>query len=192
MTIEINKMVTLSYILKMNDSQGDVIEQTSDESPLQFVYGVGSMLPMFESNLAGKKQGEDFEMQLKASDAYGEIDESAIVDLSKEIFMVDGEFDSERFAVGAQIPMQTSTGQRMTGIILEVADENLKMDFNHPLAGKDLFFTGKIIEVREATAEELAPKGCGCGSGGSCSDGGCSDEGCSTESCGCDSGSCGC
>lgn len=186
MTIEINKMVTLSYILKMDNVEGDVIEQTSDESPLKFVYGVGSMLPMFESNLAGKKQGEDFEMQLKATDAYGEIDETAIVDLSKEIFMVDGQFDSERFSAGAQIPMQTSTGQRMNGIIMEVSDENIKMDFNHPLAGKDLYFTGKVIEVRDATAEELAPKGCGCGSDG------CSDDSCSTESCGCDSGSCGC
>ncbi len=188
MTIEINKMVTLSYILKMDDTNGDVIEQTSPESPLKFVFGVGSMLPMFESNLAGKQQGEDFEMQLKAADAYGDIDESAIVDLSKEIFMVDGQFDTERFVVGAQIPMQTSTGQRMNGTITEISEENIKMDFNHPLAGQDLYFTGKIIEVREATAEELAPQGCGCGSGG----GGCSDESCSTESCGCDSGSCGC
>lgn len=181
MTVSINKMVKLSYTLRSNNNEGEIIEQTTPETPLQFVFGIGTMLPMFESNLAGLNQGDNFEMQLKASDAYGEIDENAIVDLSKEIFVVDGVFDEERFAIGAQIPMQTSNGQRMNGTIVSVDEETLTMDFNHPLAGMDLHFTGNIIEVREATEEELAPSmGCGCGSGG-----------CGSHDHGCDDGSCG-
>ncbi|MGF7139011.1 FKBP-type peptidyl-prolyl cis-trans isomerase [Roseimarinus sediminis] len=194
MTISINKMVTLSYTLRQESKSGDVIEQTPETAPLKFVFGLGTMLPMFESNLAGLKQGEDFEMQLKASDAYGEIDENAIVELDKNIFEVEGSFDEERFAVGAQVPMQTSNGQRLNGIVKSVDADTLTMDFNHPLAGMDLYFSGNIIEVREATEEELAPSmGCGCGSGG-CGSG---EESCSTEGsdCGCSSGSgsgCGC
>lgn len=191
MTISINKMITLSYTLRSGNKEGDIIEQTPTEAPLQFVFGLGTMLPVFEANLSGLKQGDDFEMFLKAKDAYGELDETAIVELSKDIFVIDGVFDEERFAVGAQIPMQTSNGQRMNGTVLSVDDATLKMDFNHPLAGIDLHFTGNIIEVREATEEELAPSmGCGCGSGG-CGTG---EGSCSTEEseCGCGSGSCGC
>jgi FKBP-type peptidyl-prolyl cis-trans isomerase SlyD len=165
MQIEANKMVTLSYTLRTDDSEGNIIEQTTEESPLKFVYGTGTMIPAFETNLSGLKQGDDFEMKLNATQAYGEVDESAIVDLPKDIFMVDGVFDEERFKPGTQVPMQTQTGQRLMGILLEVKENEIRMDFNHPLAGVDLHFTGNIIEVREATAEELAPAGCsGCGS----------------------------
>jgi FKBP-type peptidyl-prolyl cis-trans isomerase SlyD len=183
MNVSVNKMVTLSYVLRANGNDGEVIEQTSDESPLKFVYGLGQMLPAFESNLTGLKQGDDFEMTLSARDAYGELDEDAIVDLSKEIFEIDGIFDEERFKPGNQVPMQTSSGQRLNGTILEVDSEMIKMDFNHPLAGTDLHFTGKIIDVREATEEELMPAGCGCG---------CNSDDCSTGSGCCDSEGCGC
>lgn len=185
MTVSINKMVKLSYTLRSNNNEGEVIEQTTAESPLQFIFGTGTMLPMFESNLAGLKQGDNFEMLLNAADAYGEIDENAIVELSKDIFIVDGVFDEDRFAHGAQIPMQTSNGQRMNGTIVSVDENTLTMDFNHPLAGMDLHFTGNIIEVREATEEELAPSmGCGCGSGGCGShDHGCDDGGCGSGCC---------
>lgn len=193
MTISINKMITLSYTLKAENKDGEVIEQTPTEAPLKFVFGLGQMLPMFESNLAGLKQGEDFEMSLEAKDAYGEIDENAVVELSKDIFIIDGKFDEERFFIGAQIPMQSSNGQKLNGIVEAIGEENLTMNFNHPLAGTGLHFTGNIIEVRDATEEELAPSmGCGCGSGG-CGSG--EEEGscCSSDSAegGCGSG-CGC
>jgi len=185
MNVSINKMVTLSYVLRADGNEGDVIEQTTKETPLKFVFGLGQMLPTFESNLSGLKQGDDFEMTLSASEAYGEVDEEAIVDLPKEIFFIDGTFDEERFQPGSQVPMQTSTGQRMNGTILELNDETLKMDFNHPLAGIDLHFKGNIIEVRDATEDELMPAGCGCGC--DCSSG---SDSCETGSCGSDG--CGC
>lgn len=191
MSISVNKMVTLSYILKADNKEGEIIEQTTVESPLQFVYGIGMMLPMFESNLTGLKQGDDFEMTLEAKDAYGEIDDTAIVDLEKDIFLIDGVFESERFAVGSQIPMQTADGHRMNGTVVEVSDDAVKMDFNHPLAGETLYFEGKIIEVRDATEEELAPTmGCGCGSSCGCDSDSCGDDECASDSCGCGSGGC--
>lgn len=186
MDISLNKMVTLSYVLRANGKDGEIIEQTTNESPLRFVFGLGQMLPSFESNLHGLKQGDDFEMTLEAQDAYGELDDEAVVDLSKDIFVIDGIFDEERFRPGNQVPMQTSSGQRLNGTILSVDDENIKMDFNHPLAGTDLHFTGNIIEVREATEEELMPMSCNCGCDSGCAESGCSDSGsCGSGSCGC-------
>jgi FKBP-type peptidyl-prolyl cis-trans isomerase SlyD len=188
MNVSINKMVILSYVLRAEGKEGDVIEQTTIESPLRFVFGLGQMLPMFESNLSGLKQGDDFEMTITASDAYGEIDEDAIVDLPKEVFLIDGYFDEERFTPGNQVPMQTSNGQRMNGTILELNETSLKMDFNHPLAGINLHFTGNIIEVRDATEDELMPAGCGCSCGSAndgCGSGSCSSDGCGEDGCGC-------
>jgi len=186
MNVSVNKMVTLSYVLRADGCEGEVIEQTSTESPLKFVFGIGQMLPAFESNLSGLKQGDDFEMTLSANEAYGEVDEEAIVDLPKEIFFIDGQFDAEQFQPGTHVPMQTSAGQRMNGTVIELNEESLKMNFNHPLAGTDLHFKGNIIEVREATEDELMPVGCGCGcDSGDCSSQGCSSDGCGSEGCGC-------
>jgi FKBP-type peptidyl-prolyl cis-trans isomerase SlyD len=188
MNISVNKMVTLSYVLRADGKEGEVIEQTTIESPLRFVFGLGQMLPTFESNLSGLKQGDDFEMTLSASDAYGEIDEEAIVDLPKNIFLIDGFFDEERFMPGNQVPMQTNTGQRMNGTILELYEDSLKMDFNHPLAGIGLHFKGNIIEIRDATEDELMPAGCGCGcssNSAGCDSGSCNSEGCGSDDCGC-------
>ncbi|MDE6813970.1 MAG: peptidylprolyl isomerase, partial [Duncaniella sp.] len=81
-------------------------------------------------------------------------------------------------------PMMTADGFRITGKVLEVGPDQVVMDFNHPLVGKDLRFKGKVITVRDATAEELHPTSCG----GGCCGGGCGDSGCGSgdSSCGCD------
>lgn len=200
--LEIGKysMVTLTYDLKIDDENGEVIEQATEEQPLQFLYGAGVMLPKFESQLAGLREGEPFTIKLGKSEAYGEVNQDAVVELPKHVFLVNGQFDAELIKVGNTVPMMSSNGQRLNGLVLEVNDEVVKMDFNHPLAGEDLFFAGKVLEVREASDEEVAQilsgggGGCGCGSGGC----GCGDDSCSTEehehahegSCG--SGGCGC
>jgi len=185
-------MVTLTYDLRIDDENGEVIEQATETQPLQFLYGAGVMLPKFESHLAGLREGEPFTIKLSSDDAYGEINEDAVVELPKHVFLVDGNFDSELIQEGNMVPMMSSNGQRLNGLVLEVSDDIVKMDFNHPLAGEDLFFAGKVLEVREASDDELSQYlgggGCGCGSGGC----GCeSEEG---GSCGTDHshGGCGC
>jgi FKBP-type peptidyl-prolyl cis-trans isomerase SlyD len=179
MEIAKNKMVTLTYDLRLDDQNGDMVEQATSERPLQFIYGAGQMLPKFESQLAGLKQGQNFQINLTKFDAYGEVNEDAIVELPLQVFMVDGNFDNELVKVGNSVPMMTGDGQRLNGIVLEVSDEMVKMDFNHPLAGEDLHFEGEIIEVRDASDEEIAALfshgGCGCGSGG-CGGGECGTE----------------
>ena len=191
--LEIGKysMVTLTYNLFIDDENGDLVESATNEKPLQFLYGAGVMLPKFESHLAGLRQGEPFSIKLNKNDAYGEVNQNALVDLPKHVFLVNGEFDNELIKVGNTVPMMSSNGQRLNGLVLEVGEENVKMDFNHPLAGEDLFFKGEVLEVREASDEEVAQilsgGGCGCNSS-DCSTG-CDDDSCNTEP---SNGGCGC
>ena len=196
MTIAKDKMVSVTYELKLDGKDGEIFEKAGKDSPLIFLYGSGMMLPAFESGLADKKINDTFEISIAAADAYGEVNEEAIVDLPKNIFMVDGKIDEELIAPGNSVPMMSTSGQRMEGLVISVDNNTVQMDFNHPLAGENLYFTGEVLEVRDATPEELSSaysSGCGCGSGGcgSCGDGemdGCESGSCSDEK----GGSCGC
>ncbi|WP_430810061.1 MULTISPECIES: FKBP-type peptidyl-prolyl cis-trans isomerase [unclassified Carboxylicivirga] len=173
MEIGRNKFVTLSYELRTNSAEGEVIEKTESAAPLGFVFGAGKMLEMFETKLEGLTSGAAFDFELKATEAYGEVNPNAIVEIPKNIFEVEGKIDEELIAVGNHVPMQDAHGNRLNGLVLEVGEEKVKMDFNHPLAGDNLFFKGEVLEVREATEDELmASCDTGCGSGG-CG-GGCS------------------
>lgn len=168
MKIERNTFVSLTYQLRLNGADGELIEETGNENPLEFVFGAGRMLEMFEQKLEGLGAGDAFNFELKADEAYGDINDDAIVELPKNIFEVNGSIDEEMLSVGNTVPMQDAHGNRLNGIVLGVTDELVKMDFNHPLAGDDLFFSGSVIAVREATEDELMDA---CGSG--CSSGGC-------------------
>ncbi len=194
MEISRNKFVTLSYVLRLNGFEGEIVEETSEDKPLEFIFGTGRMLQMFEEKLEGLKVGEDFNFKLTADEAYGQVNEEAKVEIPKNIFEVDGKIDEDLIKVGNMVPMQDAQGNRLNGIVLDITDENVKMDFNHPLAGDDLYFAGSITEVREATdSEMMAAVGGGCGSGCGC--GTEETSGCDTGSCGSDgsgSGGCGC
>ncbi|MDR2563373.1 MAG: FKBP-type peptidyl-prolyl cis-trans isomerase [Prevotellaceae bacterium] len=173
MKIEQNRIVSLTYNL---ETDGELMETVHRDQPMKFMFGVGHLLPKFEEQIAGKVAGESFDFVLAAADAYGEYQEEALVDLPREMFEIDGEFDEETIAVGAQIPMRDADGNRLYGIVDTVDDTTVRMDFNHPMAGFDLHFSGEIVEVREATPEDLAGacscSGCGSGSSGGC----CCDE----------------
>ncbi len=186
MAITKNTMVSLTYDLKIEGANGELIEQATAEKPLTFVYGAGLMLPKFEALIEGLEQGNDFNINLPCEDAYGQVDENAIVDLPKHLFMVEGKFDEEIIKVGNIVPMMSAGGQRMNGLVLEITEEHVKMDFNHPLAGEDLFFSGKVLEVRDATDEEIAATlQSGCGGGCGCEETSCETEGANGGGCGC-------
>ncbi len=155
MTISNDKVVTLVYQLRVDNSEGEVVETVKEDKPFVFISGAGLMLPKFEKNLNGLKAGDQFEFTLKCEDAYGLATEEAVMDLPKNIFEVEGKVEEGLLAEGNVIPMQNNEGQKFNGVVVEVKDEAVTMDFNHPLAGDDLHFTGNIIEVREATKEEI-------------------------------------
>jgi len=156
MQITKNTVVSLSYILKRDDAKGEIIEETRAGDPLVFLFGNGQMLPKFEEHLSTLKTGDDFEFTLASDDAYGELDQDAIIDLDKSIFEVDGKIDTEMIAIGNVIPMRDDQGHMLQGTVVSVGDDLVRMDFNHPMAGNVLHFKGNVIEVREASAEELS------------------------------------
>jgi len=156
MQITKNTVVSLSYILKRDDANGEIIEETRAGDPLVFLYGNGQMLPKFEEYLNALKAGDAFEFTLASDDAYGEMDQDAIIDLDKSIFEVEGKIDDEMLAIGNVIPMRDDQGNMLQGIVVSVSKDMVRMDFNHPMAGNVLHFAGKVIEVREASAEELS------------------------------------
>lgn len=156
MTIKESMVVSLNYKLS-NHKTGEKIEETTAEQPMVFLYGVGGLIPDFEENIAGKKAGDAFEFAIVAERAYGVATEDNIVMIPLNVFQDEnGNFDKEYFKVGATVPMSDNEGNRLLGTIREVTDEFIKMDFNHPLSGVDLHFIGEIVDVREATADEIA------------------------------------
>jgi len=155
MAIDKQKVVSVTYQLSVNDFDGEVVETVDKEKPLTFLYGVGNMLEKFEENIKGLNEGDDFNFKIPSEEAYGEASEDAIVDLPIDTFKIEGEIDHDLLKEGNYIPMQDQEGNRLDGIVLEVGDEKVKMDFNHPLAGDDLFFKGQVLSVRDASNEEI-------------------------------------
>lgn len=155
MTIQENKVVSLSYKLS-NHKTGEIIEETTQDQPMVFLYGVGGILPQFEENIVGKKVGDTFDFSITSDHAYGMPNEDQIAMIPVDVFKdEEGKFDAEYFVVGSTIPMSDSEGNHLRGQLLEITPEFLKMDFNHPLAGKDLNFKGEIVEIRDASKDEM-------------------------------------
>jgi FKBP-type peptidyl-prolyl cis-trans isomerase SlyD len=157
MKIEKNKVVSLSYELNAEDENGTVflVESVKQAEPLVFLFGASGFPEKFEDELDGMNENEDFNFKLTIEEAYGYKDEQAIVKLPKDIFLEDGKFDESRFKPGTIVPMSDADGNIMPSKILNVGDAELLMDFNHPLAGLNLHFTGHIQSVRNATREEI-------------------------------------
>ena len=174
--IEKLKVVSATYELYIADEKGkeELMEKATAETPLTWCQGEGMMLPAFEAAMEGKNEGDEFDFVLKATDAYGEYLDEGLMELPKTMFFNgDGEFDEERVYVGAIVPMNTTDGQIVRAQVCEVTNEKVTIDLNHPYAGEDLHFTGKILTIRDVTEGELkairSPHGCG-GCKGNCDD----------------------
>ena len=184
-TVE-NKYITVAYKLySIENGEKDFEEEAPVEHPFQFISGLGMTLEPFEAQIKDLQIGDKFDFTIKAEEAYGEYDEEHVIDLPKNIFEIEGKFDSERVVEGAVIPLMTSEGQRINGSVVEVKDDVVVMDMNHPLAGCDLNFVGEVTENRPATNDELAEMarmmsggGCGGGCNGGCDCGDCGDGCC--------------
>jgi FKBP-type peptidyl-prolyl cis-trans isomerase SlyD len=155
MVIVDDKVVSVIYELKLAQGDGELIEKVNPNRPLMFLFGRGNLLPKFESNLSGMKMGDQFDFILSSEDAYGDFSKDAIVEIPKSIFSVDGEIDESLLTLGNVIPMMDNSGNKFNGKVMELNSDSVKMDFNHPLAGKSLHFKGEVVGIREATNEEL-------------------------------------
>ncbi len=185
------KFIEIGYDLYTvgNDGAETLVHQVDPADPEKLVFGVtrGVIEPL-EKALEGLAVDDTFDVHVPADKGFGPQDPDQVVTLDKNIFLVDGKFDGERIFPGATVPMMTAEGFRISGVVTEVGEDKVTMDFNHPLAGKALRFAGKVLLVRDATDEELHPvSACGgcCGGGGDCGDGACGDKSCGGCSGGC-------
>lgn len=152
MTIQPNSVVALTYDLYTTQNGEEVfVEKADAENPLVFLYGVGMMLPKFEENLNGLTAGDNYDFELAAADAYGEKDEAAVAELPVDMFQ-----GNELPMVDSILPLQDNQGNQFRARVTGVSENAVTVDLNHPMAGQDLHFKGEILNVREATQEELA------------------------------------
>ena len=179
-----NMFVAVSYTLYTVDGEKkEKIEEAPASKPFEFITGFGVTLDEFEKQIAQLDKGADFEFQLSKEQAYGDFEQERVLDLDRSIFQINGHFDHENIFEGAVVPLQNEDGNRFYGRVLEIGADKVKMDLNHPLAGKTLCFSGKVIDKREATRQEIQNLvnflsgehscGCGCGCddcGGDCDD----------------------
>lgn len=181
------EMVYDLYSIDPETKEEKLVHQSDPQDPEAIIFGVtrGVVEPL-EKALDGLSVDSTFDVVATADQAFGKYDPEQVVELDRDIFTVDGNFDDEVIKVGANVPMLTADGFRIAGKVLEITPDKVKMDFNHPLVGKDVRFKGKVLTVRDATAEELQPAGCGCGCDSCGDDCNCdADHNCGHDGCGC-------
>ena len=170
MAINDNQVVSISYELK-DVANGEVLDTNLEAEPLTFIVGKGQIIPGLENEIKKLSEGDKSDINVSAKDGYGEYDESAVQSLPKE------QFAGLELKEGMTLFGQGEDGGTVQVVVKSFDDENVNVDFNHPLAGKELLFVLEVTEVRDATADELAngfvgapaySGGCGCGPDDSC------------------------
>ncbi|MCF2446490.1 FKBP-type peptidyl-prolyl cis-trans isomerase [Dyadobacter sp. CY345] len=158
MKVEKNNVVALIYSLRIPDNDGemDIVEVVTEEDPMYFIQGISGLPEGFEEKIEGLAQGDTFDFVVSPEEGYGEFDPEAIVELPKAVFAMEGVDQEELLEIGNIVPMTNEDGERMHGQVVEVKDEVVVMNFNHPLAGKEMHFQGSILTVRPATDEEIS------------------------------------
>lgn len=148
MKIAKNKVVAIDYTL--TDAKGAVLDKSSKGRPLYYIQGAGNIIPGLEKALDGKDSGEALKALIPHAEAYGPRDESLLQVIPKENFG-----DIKDLKVGMELEAESEDGVRIITVV-GIEGERVTVDGNHPLAGMDLTFDVKVVEVRDATSEELA------------------------------------
>ena len=167
-----NRYITVAYKLYSDNEQGihEIFEEAPEAHPFQFITGLSAALPAFEAQVADLNEGDSFDFTLSVEEAFGPYEEEHVIEVPKEMFHVDGRFDKTQIYPGAILPLVNEEGMRFEGLVLDVKESTVKLDLNHPLAGRDLHYVGKVVTARDATPEEIqgminmmSGEGCGCG-----------------------------
>ena len=161
-TISKNIVVTLDYNLEVDGNE-------IDSGPIQFLHGYGNIIPGLEREVEGMTLGEEKKVLVKAEDAYGNYDPDLEIDVPLNSFPEDFEIK-----LGRPLRLQDGDGRVFTGVASAITDDAVKLNLNHPLAGKDLLFNTTVKNLRQATDEEIN-QGRLASTCGSCSAGDCGD-----------------
>ena len=194
-----NKFLSVVYQLYSIAENGEkqLEEQTSDLRPFEFITGFGISLDRFEAEVSVLEKGEHFDFTLQPGEAFGEYVPEGKHKLDREVFTINGHFDHENIFEGATITLMDNEDHQFMAKVVKIEEDGVTVDTNHPLAGKLLNFTGRVIENRDATEEEVQHliKHLTGGCGHNCE--GCDHEDCGHDHEGCDhhhdhEGGCGC
>ncbi len=158
-----NSVVGIEYEVKEAGSN-EIVDTNKGAQPLEFITGKGHIIPGLENALVGMSEGESADILVKAADAYGELNPEAVQTLPIE------QFEGVELQEGMTLYGQGENGETVQVTVKSFNDKEVTIDFNHPLAGKDLMFSVKVLSNREATEEEAATGQVG---GAHCNDGSC-------------------
>jgi FKBP-type peptidyl-prolyl cis-trans isomerase SlyD len=146
--IAAQKVVSLNFTVK--DIEGQIVDSSEGGEPLVYLHGQNNIIPGLEAALVGKAPGDEFAVTVEPTEGYGEYNAEILQVVPREAFQ-----GVENIETGMVFTAQTESGPVQL-VVAKVEDDNITVDPNHPLAGKTLNFSGSVIEVREATEEELA------------------------------------
>lgn len=149
MKITDNKVAQFHYTL--TNAQGELLDTSLEREPLLYLHGTSSLITGLETQLADKVKGDKFEANVKSADAYGDYNEELVHIVPKSGFQNEGD---EQLSEGMQVQVDTNNGMAVA-LVTKIEGENVTLDLNHPLSGMDLKFDIEIMDVREATKEEL-------------------------------------
>ena len=147
MPLKPDQVVTIAY--NLTDESGTLIDEATHEEPFAFLSGSGQILPKLEEQIVTMLIGGKNKVALDPADGYGEYEEAAIQSVPKKEFPDDKEIKE-----GMSFVANSPDGHQMPFVIKEIAGEEIKIDFNHPLAGKTLNFDLELLDIRDATNEE--------------------------------------
>ncbi len=165
MQITKHRVASIHYTLR-ND-EGEVLDSSEGGDPLQYMHGVGGLIPGMEAALEGQSTGDDLSIKIAPADGYGERSEEMVQAVPRNLFQ-----DVDKIEPGMQFMAQSEQGPQPVRVV-SVGDDEVTIDANHPLAGVTLHFSVQVVDVREATEEEIfqgraqQPGEC-CGGNGGC------------------------
>ena len=141
-------VVSLDYTLTV---EGKLVDASEENEPIEFIQGYQNIIPGLEKALYGMAVGDSKEITVASKDAYGEMDPKAMVDIPRSEFPKDIELET-----GLELALQQPDGDVLHAIVVSFVNDTVKLDFNHPLAGKELSFRVTVVELRQATVEEIS------------------------------------
>ena len=150
LTLSENKVGAIAYEIHVD---GALVETVHEDDAIEYLHGWDNIVPGLEKALEGKQAGDSFDVTVPPEDAYGDYDEELITEIPMDEFDFD-ETDSE-LEIGMEVEMLDDDGDIIEGTIVEFRDDVVVVDTNPPLAGKTIRYAGRVLEVREATEEEL-------------------------------------
>ena len=149
-----HKVISVDYKLFRDTIEGEMIDASQENEPLVFMTNMNQMIPAFEEKVSSLNVSEDFSFGIDAENAYGSRSSEGIVEIPQDIFMKEGKL-AEEVVIGNVLPLQDGEGHTHQAKVESINEKTITVDLNHPLADQNLFFTGKVVEVRAATTEEV-------------------------------------